>query len=194
MTLIGATDYEGGQLNNNNPVLMGYNGTHFESLETMSPEDDIRAIELVNLVKSNNYLLNKTHIQSMARISHNKPVATKETADKAKVNPGEYRDLKHRFKCQVCNSSYKSKIDLTQHNALVHARRHCIICKAQKYGDNNLNDHTKKCREIRDKKGTKMTKNTKKYKKQKQDTQMYIYASNGRRTKKRRKSKRSNDS
>ena len=62
MTLIGATDYEGGQLNNNNPVLMGYNGTHFESLETLSPEDDIRAIELVYLVKSNNYLLTKTQI------------------------------------------------------------------------------------------------------------------------------------
>ena len=46
-----------------NPVLIGYNGTHFESLETMSPEDDVRAIELVNLEKSINYLLNKTHIQ-----------------------------------------------------------------------------------------------------------------------------------
>ena len=44
---------------------MGYNGTHFESLETMSPEDNIRAIVLVNLIKSSNYLLNKTHIQSM---------------------------------------------------------------------------------------------------------------------------------
>ena len=98
----------------------------------------------------------------MARVSHNKPVTTtKETADKAKVNPGEYRDLKHRFKCQVCNSSYDSKIDLTQHNALIHAQRHCIICKAQKYGDNNLNDHTKICRNIRDK---KRHENDKKYK------------------------------
>ena len=113
-------------------VLIGYNGTHFKSLETMSQEDDIRAIELVNLVKSNNYKLNKKQIQSMARISHNKPAATKEMADKAKVNPGEYRDLKHRLKCQVYNGSYESKIYLTQHNALVHARRHCIICKAQK--------------------------------------------------------------
>ena len=83
MTLIGAKDYEGGQLTDINPVLMGYNGTHFESLETMSPEDDIRAIELVNLIKSNKYILNKTHIQSMARVSHNKPVTTtKESADK----------------------------------------------------------------------------------------------------------------
>ena len=90
MNFIGAKYYEGGQLTDINPVLMGYNGTHFESLETMSREDDKRAIELVNLVKSNNYKLNNTHIQSMARISHNKPAATKETADKVKVNTGEY--------------------------------------------------------------------------------------------------------
>ena len=88
MTLIGAKDYEGGQLTDINQILMGYNGTHFESLETMSQEDDIRAIELVNLVKSNNYKLNNTHIQAMARISHNKPVATKELEDKAKVDQG----------------------------------------------------------------------------------------------------------
>ena len=51
MTLIGAIDYEGGQLTDINPILMGYNCTNFESLETMSPEDDIRAIELLNLIK-----------------------------------------------------------------------------------------------------------------------------------------------
>ena len=93
--LTGAKYYEGGQLTDINPILMGYNGTHFESLETMSPEDDIRAIELVNLKKSNNYLLNKTHIQSMAKISHNRPVTTKETADKVKVNPGENIEIEN---------------------------------------------------------------------------------------------------
>ena len=88
----------------------------------------------------------------MARISHNKPVATKETGDKAKVTQGEYGDQKLRYKCQLCNSSYEAKIDLTQHNPQVHAQKHCIICKEQKYGDNNLNDHTKECRAKRDKK------------------------------------------
>ena len=58
MTLMGAKDYEGGQLTDGNPILMGYNGTHFKSLETMSKEDDIRAIELV---KSKNYTLNNTN-------------------------------------------------------------------------------------------------------------------------------------
>ena len=51
MTLIGAKDYEGGQLTDNNQIIMAYNGTHFESLGTMIPEDDIRAIELVDLIK-----------------------------------------------------------------------------------------------------------------------------------------------
>ena len=55
---------------------------------------NLRAIEPVNLVKSKNYKLNNTHIQEMAIISHNKLVTTKETEDKAKVNPGEYRDKK----------------------------------------------------------------------------------------------------
>ena len=59
-----------------------------------------------------------------------------------------------------------------------------MISKAQKYGDNNLNDHTEKCREIKDKKGMKMTKDTKKYKKKKNIiSHKYMHASNGRRTK-----------
>ena len=96
----------------------------------------------------------------MSRISQNNPApTTKGPANKAKVNPGEHRNLKHRFKCHGCDWSYDSKIDLTQRNALIHAQRHCIICNAQKYGDNNLNDHTKMCRKLRDriKKEQKMT-------------------------------------
>ena len=151
MTIICADQYDGGYKTDNNPILMAYNGTHFESLETMSPEDDKRAIELVEPKKSNCYRLEKTHIGIMSRISQNNPApATKGPANKAKVNPGEHRNLKHRFKCHGCDWSYDSKIDLTQHNALIHAQRHCIICNVQKYGDNNINDHTKICRELRD--------------------------------------------
>ena len=55
----------------------------------MSPEDDIRAIALVDLKKSNGYVLNKTHIQFMSRVSQNNPaVTTKGSADKAKVTQG----------------------------------------------------------------------------------------------------------
>ena len=48
--------------NNENPILLAYNGIHFESLETMSLEDDNKVIELVELKKSNGYTLDKTHI------------------------------------------------------------------------------------------------------------------------------------
>ena len=40
ITLIGAKDYEGGQLSDENPILLGYNGIHFESLETINTEDE----------------------------------------------------------------------------------------------------------------------------------------------------------
>ena len=67
-------------------------------------------------------------------------------------------------------------MDLTQHNAKVHAQHHCIICKEQKYGENNLNDHTKECREKRDK---KRREDEKKYKERKQAqptyTNMYMH-------------------
>ena len=69
---------------------MGYNGTHFESLETLSREDEIRAKELVQLIKSNNCQLDKTHVKNMARVSHNKANTTKEIRDKAKVTQGEH--------------------------------------------------------------------------------------------------------
>ena len=170
ITLIGAKDYEGGQLTDENPIILGYNGTHFESLETLSIEDVIRAKELVQLIKSNNYKLDKTHIQNMARVSHNKANTTKEIRDKAKVTQGEHGENKYKNKCKNCHCSYEAKMDLIQHNAKVHAQHHCIICKEQKYGENNLNDHTKECREKRDK---KRKEDDKKYKERKQAQPTY---------------------
>ena len=38
--MICADHYEGGYRNNKNPILLAYNGIQFESLETMSLEDD----------------------------------------------------------------------------------------------------------------------------------------------------------
>ena len=91
----------------------------------------------------------------MTRISQTKKtplILTKEPEHKAKVKRGEYANLDHRFNCKACKRSYDNKMDLTQHNALKHKQGHCIICNAQQYGDNRLNDHTKMCREKRDKK------------------------------------------
>ena len=51
-------------------------------MHTLGPEDNVRAIELVNLIISNKYIPNKTLFQSMAMVSHNKPVTTtKESAE-----------------------------------------------------------------------------------------------------------------
>ena len=70
--IICADHYGGGYRNNENPILLAYNGIHFESLETMSIEDDKKAIELVKLKKANRYTLDKTHIEVMTRISQTK--------------------------------------------------------------------------------------------------------------------------
>ena len=82
----------------------------------------------------------------MTRISQTKntplPI-TKEPESKAKVKGWEYANLNHRFQCKPCGRSYDNKMDLTQLNALKHKQGYCIICNAQQYGDNRLNDpHT----------------------------------------------------
>ena len=63
ITLICAETYEGGVLIDNNPLLLGYNAVHFESLETISQQDEIRIIEIAQLIKSGKYELNNTHVK-----------------------------------------------------------------------------------------------------------------------------------
>ena len=74
------------------------------------------------------------------------------------------------------SKTHQAKMDLIQHNAKVHEQHHCIIFKEQKYGENNLNDHTKECREKRNK---KIKEDLKKYKERTQAqptyTNMYMY-------------------
>ena len=69
---INADQYEGGYRNNINPIILAYDGSHFESLETLSSEDDKKSIKLVNLVKIDGYKLNTNHIPHMTRISQTK--------------------------------------------------------------------------------------------------------------------------
>ena len=38
--IVCADHYEGGVRSNSNPIILAYNGIHFESLETLSPVDD----------------------------------------------------------------------------------------------------------------------------------------------------------
>ena len=45
---------------------------------------------------------------------------------------------------------YEAKSDLTRHNTKIHAQHECKVCKSQKYGENDINDHTKECISKRD--------------------------------------------
>ena len=72
ITLICAEEYSGGELGDKNPPLVvAYNRLHYESLETISQRDEMRAIELAQLIKSGKYELNNSHVQIMTKISHN---------------------------------------------------------------------------------------------------------------------------
>ena len=45
ITLICAKEYSGGELGDRNPLLLAYDGIHYESLEKISQRDETRAIE-----------------------------------------------------------------------------------------------------------------------------------------------------
>ena len=56
---VNADQYEGGYRTNINPIILAYIGSHYDSLETLSPDDDKKAIKLENLVKTKGYTLKK---------------------------------------------------------------------------------------------------------------------------------------
>ena len=103
ITLICAETYEGGVLIDNNPLMLGYNSVHFESLETISHQDELRAIELAQLIKSGQYELNNSHVQKMTQITQNN---NNQTGKKGKLTKGahHYNTYKHQWK-EVKNSS-----------------------------------------------------------------------------------------
>ena len=88
--MIRAEEYPGGKRDNPNPVILAYNGSHYESLDTCTNEDDIKAINLVESVKKGKYNLIQSDIQQMTRITRIKRDIniTKENTTKAKVNKG----------------------------------------------------------------------------------------------------------
>ena len=102
ITLICATEYSGGELGDKNPLLLAYNGIHYESLETITQRDENRAIELAQLIKSNKYELDNSHIQSMAKISQNRNERPKEVKITNKGREGEHGQNKYKHKCEVC--------------------------------------------------------------------------------------------
>ena len=147
ITLISAEEYRGGVLGDKNPLLLAYDSVHFESIETISQQDEIRAIELAQLIKSGQYMLNNSHVQEMTKISHN---TDKRNTKNEKYTKGAHNYNTHKHKCDVCKISYEAKSDLTTHNTKIHAQHECKVCKSQKYGENGINDHTKACKHKRD--------------------------------------------
>ena len=173
ITLICAEEYSGGLLGDKNPLLLAYDTIHYESLETISQRDKIRALELVQLIKSGQYTLNNSHVQEMTKISHN---TNKESLKYDKSKKGGKGLNKHKNKCEVCKISYEAKSDLTTHNTKIHALHECKVCKEQKYGENDINDHTKECINKRD---AKRKENDKKDAERKKEhpkyTNVYMY-------------------
>ena len=152
ITLICAKEFSGDELGDKNPIILAYNGTRYESLETITQRDDNRAIELVQLIKSNEYILDNSHIQRMAKISLNRNDQTKELKHSSKGKEGEYGTNNYKHKCEVCKCIFEAKTDLVKHNTKKHTLHQCIICKEQKFGEDEINDHKKECRNKRDSK------------------------------------------
>ena len=114
ITLIRAETYEGGVLINNNPLLIANNSVHFESLETISCQDELRAIELAEWIETGQYKLTHENTQKMT-------VITKNNQQKLGVKtiphePGMHHFNTHKYKCDVCLISYQGNADLTTHN------------------------------------------------------------------------------
>ena len=54
---IRAEEYRGGKRDNVNPVIVAYNGHHYESLIPMRKEDCLRSIKLISSFKNGEYNL-----------------------------------------------------------------------------------------------------------------------------------------
>ena len=108
-----------------------------------------KAIDLVHSEKFGEYTLAKKDIQNITRISTTKQKETTITTEpkgKAKVNKGEYSNT-HQYKCKGCSDSFKTKNDLVHHVRQTHKHNTCLTRNKVLWGDRELNDHTKQCRE-----------------------------------------------
>ena len=93
ITLICAETYEGGVLIDNNPLLVAYDSIHFESLETISRQDELRAIELATLIQAGKYELTHINTQKMTQITQNS--IPKRTGKKIKHGKGTHHYNTH---------------------------------------------------------------------------------------------------
>ena len=111
--VIDAEEYQGKIRNNVNPIILGYNGSHYESLDTCSEEDNIKAMNLVESVKLGEYKLEQKDMQHITRITRIKRSIniSKGNTSKAKVNKGEHTNTKNRgaITKNLCYTSTKNQ-------------------------------------------------------------------------------------
>ena len=108
--MIRAEEYPGGNRDNPNPVILAYNGSHYEWLDSCTnKEDDIKAINLVESVTKGEYNLTQSDIQQMSRITRIKRDTniSKENTTKAKVNK-EGKNSTKNHTCKVCTTEDSS--------------------------------------------------------------------------------------
>ena len=120
-----------------NPIILAYNGSHFESLDTISEEDDTKAIDLVESVKLGEYTLAKKDIQNIMRITKTKQKENRITIEptrKAKVNKWDYSNT-YQHTCKGCGNNFKIKNDLVQHVRQTNKHNTCLTCNEVLWGD-----------------------------------------------------------
>ena len=66
---IRAEEYKGGIRDNINPVVVAYNGYHYESIVPMTNEDCIRSIKLVESYKNGEYTLGRKDIKKLTQLT-----------------------------------------------------------------------------------------------------------------------------
>ena len=66
--VIRAAEYPGGKRDKPKLVILAYNGSHYESLDTCTSEDDTKAINLVETVRKGEYNLKYSDMKKMTRI------------------------------------------------------------------------------------------------------------------------------
>ena len=127
--VVRAEEYEGGERNNPNPVILAYNSSHYE---------------LVKSYKKGTYKINQDDLEIMTNIR--RPGAQIDTTIQTRLIPKVMEYIK-THKCKGCTKRFVTYKDLTYHNRQTHMPNECNKCKIIVNGETSLNNHTKTCQQ-----------------------------------------------
>ena len=137
--VIRAEEYPGGKRDKPNPVILAYNGSAYESLDTCTSEDDTKAIKLVETVRKGEYNLKHSDIKQMTRIQRGKKdisISIESTTTAKVTKRGNNNTMNHT--CKGCNKKFTTNMDLTNHRRQFHKQNTCPHCKKIK----NMGGHS----------------------------------------------------